>query len=73
MNFSILNYDDEPLDMFSSMTNNITEPVCIANNLTDESIQIRENLLNILNNKDILPIDDKEFECEECEEIDDII
>ena len=57
MNFASLNYDDEPLEMFSSMNtigNNISEPTCIANNLTDESIQIRENLLNILNNKDIL-------------------
>ena len=73
MNFSSLNYDDEPLDMFSSMNNignNITEPVCIANNLTEESIKIRENLLNILNNKDVLPIDDPEFKDKE---IDDII
>lgn len=73
MNFSSLNYDDEPLDMFSSMNNignNITEPVCIANNLTEEPIQIRDNLLNILNNKEILPIDDSEFKDEE---IDDII
>ena len=73
MNFSSLNYDDEPLEMFSSMNNignNITEPVCIANNLTGEPIQIRENLINILNDKDILPIDDPEFKDEE---IDDII
>ena len=72
MNFSSLNYDDEPLDMFSSMNNignNITEPVCIANNLTDEPIQIRENLLNILNNKEILPIDDSEFKDEEIDDI----
>ena len=73
MNFSSLNYDDEPLDMFSNMnnmTNNNIEPVCIQNNLTDSLIQIKENLLNILNNKDILPINDPEFKCEE---IDDII
>ena len=72
MNFSSLNYDDEPLDMFSSMNtigNNITEPVCIANNLTDELIQIRENLLNILNNKEILPIDYSEFKDEEIDDI----
>lgn len=68
MNFSTLNYDDEPLDMFSSM-NNISEPVCIANNLTEEPIQIRENLMNILNNKSILPIDDPEFKCEEIDDI----
>jgi hypothetical protein len=70
MNFSSLNYDDEPLDMFSSMVNNLSEPVCISNNLTDESVQIRENLINILNDKNILPIDDPEFKCEE---IDDMI
>ena len=72
MNFSSLNYDDEPLDMFSSMNNignNITEPVCIANNLTDEPIQIRENLLNILNNKEILPINDPDFKDEEIDDI----
>ena len=72
MNFSSLNYDDEPLDMFSSMNNignNITEPVCIANNLTEEPIQIRDNLLNILNNKEILPIDDPEFKDEEIDDI----
>ena len=72
MNFSSLNYDDEPLDMFSSMNNignNITEPVCIANNLTEESIQIRDNLLNILNNKEILPIDDPDFKDEEIDDI----
>ena len=50
--------------MFSNMNNigsNITEPVCISNNLTEEPIKIRDNLLNILNNKEILSIDDPEF------------
>jgi len=69
MNFSSLNYDDEPLDMFSSIGNNITEPVCIQNNLTEEPIKIRDNLLNILNNKDILPIDDPSFKDEEIDNI----
>ena len=72
MNFSLLNYDDEPLEMFNRNIrdfNNVTDPVCIANNLTDEPIQIRENLINILNDKDILPIDNKEFECEEIDDI----
>ena len=72
MNFSSLNYDDEPLEMFNRNIrdfNNVTDPVCIANNLTDGPIQIRENLLNILNDKDILPIDNKEFECEEIDDI----
>ena len=76
MNFSSLNYDDEPLEMFSGINtigNNITEPVCIANNLTEEPIQIRDNLLNILNNKEILPIDDSDFKDEDCEEIDTIV
>ena len=41
MNFSSLNYDDEPINMFSNITNNSIEPVCIQNNLTDEPIQIR--------------------------------
>lgn len=72
MNFASLNYDDEPLDMFgqgSAIINTNSEPMCIANNLTEESIQIRDNLLNILNNKDILPIDDQEFKCEKIDTI----
>ena len=76
MNFSSLNYDDEPLEMFSGINtigNNITEPVCIANNLIEGTIQIRDNLLNILNNKEILPIDDSDFKDEDCEEIDTIV
>lgn len=74
MNFSSLNYSDEPIEIFSSIsgnfTENITEPVCINNNLIDEPINIRETLLSILNNKDVLQIDDPEFKDEE---IDDII
>lgn len=72
MNFASLNYNDEPLDMFgqgSAIINTNSEPMCIANNLTEESIQIRDNLLNILNNKDILPIDDQEFKCEKIDSI----
>lgn len=72
MNFASLNCDDEPLDMFgqgSAIINTNSEPMCIANNLTEESIQIRDNLLNILNNKDILPIDDQEFKCEKIDSI----
>lgn len=72
MNFASLNYDDEPLDMFgqgSAIINTNSDPVCIANNLTEESIQFRDTLLNILNNKDILPIDDQEFKCEEIDTI----
>ena len=39
-------------------TNTNQRPFCIINNLTQEPIKIRDNLLNLLNNKDILPIDD---------------
>ena len=72
MNFSSLNYDDEPIEMFSNISNMIntnSEPICIANNLTEEPIKIRENLLNILNNKDVLPIDDPDFKDEEIDNI----
>ena len=55
------------LDIGTNMSN--SEPVCIANNLTQEPIQIRDNLLNLLNNKDILPIDDQEFKCEKIDTI----
>lgn len=62
--------DDEQFDIFNQVSPIINSgPVSIANNLTQESIQIRENLLNILNNKDILPIDDQEFKCEEIDTI----
>lgn len=62
--------DDEQYDIFNQVSPIINSgPVSIANNLTQESIQIRENLLNILNNKDILPIDDQEFKCEEIDTI----
>lgn len=72
MNYSSLNYDGEPVEMFSNINtigNNITEPVCIANNLKEEPIKIRDNLLNILNNKDVLPIDDPDFKYEEIDDI----
>jgi len=72
MNFSSLNYDDEPIEIFSNISNMIntnSEPICIANNLTEEPIKIRENLLNILNNKDVLPIDDPDFKDEEIDNI----
>lgn len=75
MNFSPLyintssGYQDDSmlLDMGTNMNN--LEPVCIANNLIQEPIQIRDNLLNLLNNKDILPIDDSEFKCEKIDNI----
>lgn len=55
------------LDIGTNMSN--SEPVCIANNLTQDPIKIRDNLLNLLNNKDILPIDDSEFKCEKIDTI----
>ena len=42
MNYSSLNYDDEPVEMFNNIGNNITGPVNIKNNLTEEPIQIRK-------------------------------
>ena len=67
MNFSSLNYDDEPLDMFGNMIN--PDLVSSMNNITDESVQIRENLLNIISKRDVLPIDDPEFVDEEIDTI----
>ena len=71
MNYSSLNYDGEPneWEMFNTIGSNNTRPENIKNNLTEEPIQIRDNLLNILNNKDILPIDDPEFKDEEIDNI----
>jgi hypothetical protein len=67
MNFSSLNYDDEPLDMFGNMVNQ--DPIGTMNNITDTSIQIRDNLLNIISKRDVLPIDDPEFVDEEIDNI----
>lgn len=62
--------DDEQYDIFNHVSPIINSgPVSIANNLTQESIQIRDTLLNILNNKDVLPIDDQEFKCEKIDSI----
>ena len=75
MNFSPLNYDDEPLDMFGNInpenTSTLINPDHISsmNNITDESVQIRENLLNIISKRDVLPIDDPEFVDEEIDTI----
>ena len=62
-------YQDDSmlLNIGTNMSN--SEPVCIANNLTQEPVKIRDNLLNLLNNKDILPIDDSEFKCEKIDTI----
>ena len=73
MNFAPLNTTDsgdyQGVTMLMNMDIDNSEPVCIANNLTQESVQIRDNLLNILNDKDILPIDDQEFKCEKIDSI----
>jgi hypothetical protein len=48
---------------------NNLEPILVSNNLLDNSLKIRENLLNILHDKDIIPIDDEEFKNEEIDSI----
>ncbi len=57
------------LTMNMGMNINNSEPVTIANNLLDESVKIKENLLNILQDKDILPINDENFKCEKIDTI----
>jgi hypothetical protein len=75
MNFSPLytnttsEYQDNSMLLGAGMNMDNSEPVCIANNLIQEPIQIRDNLLNLLNNKDILPIDDPEFKYEKIDTI----
>jgi hypothetical protein len=70
MNFSSL-YGEDP-DMFSNQYGCPLDhdPISTLNNITDESIQIRENLLNTMNNSHVIHIDDSEFVDKE---IDDII
>ena len=50
-----------------NMTN--LEPVIVSNNLLEHPLKIKENLLNILHGKDIIPIDDEEFKSEEIDSI----
>lgn len=69
MNFSSLNYDDQPIDMFNNIGSNISEPLCNNNNLIQEPIQIKESLLNILNNREIININDPEFKNQEIDNI----
>jgi hypothetical protein len=70
MNYSSL-YEEDP-DMFSNPYGSPLDhdPISTLNNITDESIQIRENLLNTMTNSQVIHIDDSEFVDKE---IDDII
>ena len=73
MNFTSLNYSDEPFDMFNTSTSNqpfnASDILTINNNLIEEPIKIKENLLNILNKKEIIEINDPEFKDEEIDNI----
>lgn len=59
------------MNMSTNMGMNInnSEPVTIANNLLEHSLKIKENLLNILQDKDIIPINDENFKCEKIDTI----
>jgi len=57
------------LSMNMGMNINNSEPATIANNLLDESVKIKENLMNILQDKDIIPINDENFKCEKIDTI----
>lgn len=57
------------LGMNMGMNINNSEPVTIANNLLDESVKIKENLLNILQGKDVIPLNDENFKCEKIDTI----
>lgn len=57
------------LSMNMGMNINNSEPVTIANNLLDESVKIKENLLNILQGKDVIPLNDENFKCEKIDTI----
>ena len=62
---------DPGMGMNMTMDTNMInlEPVLVSNNLLEHSLKIKENLLNILQNKDIIPIDDEEFKSEEIDSI----
>jgi hypothetical protein len=62
---------DPGMDMNMSINTNMNnlEPVLVSNNLLENSLKIKENLLNILHGRDIIPIDDEEFKSEEIDSI----
>ena len=59
------------MDMGMNTNTNMTnlEPVIVSNNLLEHSLKIKENLMNILHGKDIIPIEDEEFKNEEIDSI----
>ena len=57
------------MGMNLGMNINNSEPVTIANNLLDKSVKIKENLLNILQGKDVIPLNDENFKCEKIDTI----
>lgn len=61
---------DNQTDSFSVIPMNILEgSVRVVNNLIDEPIKIRENLLNVLQGGDIIQLEDPSFQCEEVDSI----
>mgnify|MGYP006447158249 CR=1 FL=1 len=66
---------DPGMDMAMAMNMNTNtnmtnlEPVIVSNNLLEHSLKIKENLMNILHGKDIIPIEDEEFKSEEIDSI----
>lgn len=66
---------DPGMDMAMAMNTNTNtnmtnlEPVIVSNNLLEHSLKIKENLMNILHGKDIIPIEDEEFKSEEIDSI----
>lgn len=72
MNFSSLNYIDESSEPFGSMNNIgdiISSTINNKNNLIEEPLKIHEHLLNSLNYKENLEINDPEFKYEEIDNI----
>jgi len=70
---SVIGYSEVPVHMFSTIpTENLSEglePVSVFQNTYDKSIEIKELLLNCLQGTEILPIDNKDYQNKEIDEI----
>jgi len=70
---SVIGYSEDQVHMFSTITTeNLAEglePVSVVQNTYDKSIVIKELLINCIQGTEILPIDNKDYQNKEIDEI----
>lgn len=62
-------YDNQTSNFADIGTNILDDSVSVVNNLLDEPIKIRRNLLNVIQEREIIQIEDPSFKCEEIDSI----